>query len=430
MTGLHRRTVLSGSLATFAVALLGACTGETPPAEPEATPPAPPSKPATLWTADNITTLVPRMPTRKSGISRPVPPLPAYDVALGILGTVVDRYASDPKNPWAIAHGVLARGLDFRLADGTEAITHVFSTYAEPRVVGSHTLVGFPTQQGDVLVEPHSDLILKNFAEVGLSPEASYTVAGRTVTAADLYRYTLLKTYLVAEKNHSSFKSPNDIPWALQALVTWAPEDEVQWLALDRTPMDLDFLSSFLAAVLTQESAFLFEKMQRDQPFEKQGQNLYGYTCGGAHLVQGAAYAVARAFGSAKDRKAVEAQVPLWLWRLPGELQLYDEVLKRNPAERRRLLAQRLKFLGHFLETMAKMQAMGLYTPTEAQATLIEGAAQNLTLTVDALHKTGVYDQLDTIRSKDEALYLDLIGDSCHAIRGLELVLGRQTVLW
>jgi hypothetical protein len=379
---------------------------------------------------DNIRDLVPVLPQRKTAIPSPVPPLPAYDTALGVLGGVVDRFAGDPENPWAIAHGVLARGPDFRLSDGREAIPYVFSTYGELHDVGGRSLVGFPKQLGEKRVEPHVDLLLKNLGEVGVPVDRVFSVSGASVTMADLYRYTLLKTYLDAKTNHASFASPNDTPWTLQALAQWCPGDELQWVSLDGTPMDLDDLASFVAAVITQESAWMFERMQKGQKFEKQGQNLFNYTCGGAHLLQGAALAVARGFGSPKARKAVEAQVPLWFYRLPIELSQYDTVLQRNPAELVRLLAQRLKFLGHFLESLSKMAAMGLYTASDDQATLLEGAAQNLALTVDALQKKGVFDGLAALRTKDEQLYLDLVGDSAHAIRGLELALGRQSVLW
>lgn len=410
-----------------------ACTAgqpEAPPAEPpKAAAPAAPA-PVPIWTRDNIGELVPRAPERTTRVARPIPTLPAYDVALQVLNNVVERYAGDPDNPWAIAHGVLARGAAFRMTDGREAIPHLFSAYAEAHEVGGRSLVGFPAAVGAIRVDPHTDLQLKNMQEAGVAPDAVFVTRAGERSIADLYRYTLLRTYLVAQTNHSSYQNPNDMPWGLQALATWAPGPEVQWVALDGTPMDLDFLADFVVAVLTQESAFMFEAMQKGQEVRREGQPLFSYTCGGAHLVQGAAYAVARGFGSPTSRKAVEAQVPLLFYRLPHELAQYDEAMKRNPKFRTQLLVQRVKYLGHFLETMSKLQAMGLYTPDDRQVQLLEGAAQNLTLAVDALQKSGALDNLPAIRAKDEQLYLDIVGDSAHAVRGLELALGRGEVRW
>jgi hypothetical protein len=396
----------------------------------------------TIWSVENVEQLVPAVPARRNAVGRPIPAIPAYEVARTTLAEVVDRHAADPENPWAIAHGLLARGKDWRLGDGRPALAHVFKVYAEPRSFAraggapARSLLGFPTSRGSIRVEPHTDLILKNAIEAGFAPEASFDSPAGKVTLADLYRATVLKTWLVAQKNHSSFKDPNDVVWGLQALAAWAPtgagasKPELQWVAADGTPMDLDVLTSFSVAMLTQESAFLFEAMQKGTPFTRSGQNLFTYTCGGAHLVQGASYAVARGFGTELDRKAVLAQVPLMFYRLPNELRVYDEAMARNPKYRTRLLVQRVKFLGHWLESVSKMQAMGLFEPNAEQLRLIEGAAQNLSLVVDALAKQGTFQQVDTIRTKDEQLYLDIVGDSAHALHGLELAMGRAEVSW
>lgn len=413
-----------------------ACGGEPeaapppPAADPAPATPAPASPTPTVWTAENIAQLVPAAPPRSTSVGKPIPAVPAYDSALSTLGAVVETWAGDPDNPWAIAHGILARGSEFRLADGRPAIPHLFSSYAEPRTVGTRTLLGFPKALGDIRVEPHTDLLLKNMSEVGVATDTVFTTRHGEVPVADLYRATLLRTDLVPQKNQSSYDGPNDMPWGLQALAAWAPSNELQWISTEGTPMDLDFVTTFTVAVLTQESAFMFEAMQRKQSFTRQGQPLFSYTCGGSHLLQGASYAVARGFGGPKDRKAIEAQVLLLFYRLPIELAIYDDAMKRNPKFRTRLLVQRMKFLGHFLETTGKLQAMGMFVPDDEQLKKIEGAAQNLTLVVEALKKQGVFDNMEALRKQDEQLFLDVVGDSCHAVRGLELALGRGTVRW
>ncbi len=418
-----------------------ACAGQQ---EPVGTPPAPkpvasaptpvapapePAAKTTVWTAENIRKLVPVSPPHDNAVPMPIPAMPDYDAALATLGVVVDTWDADPENPWAIAHGLLARGKDFRLSDGREAVAHLFANYAEPRQAGTLTLLGFPTELGKVRVEPHSDLLLKNMSEAGVDPAATFTTRTGTAAIADLYRWTLLKTYLVPAKNHSSFTDPGDISWTLQGLATWAP-GELQWVATDGTVMDLDDLTSFDAAVMLQESAFMLQDMQRGEPFQRAGQPLFAYPCGGSHLVQGVAYAVARGYGTPNDRKVVEGQVPLLFYRLPIELAIYDQAVREHSTYRLKLTVQRLKFLGHWLETISKLQAMGLFVPDTAQLTTIEGAAQNLVVTVKDLQKQGAFDRLPDIRAKDEQIYLDIIGDSAHAVRGLELALGRGKVIW
>ena len=405
---------------------------DAPPlASPGAPEPAVAPAPAktTVWTTENIEGLIPVAPSHYNPVPKPIPALPDYDAALALLGQVVDSEDGDPENPWAIAHGLLARGKEFRLRDGREAAAHLFAAYSEPRPAGLLTLTGFPAQIGSIRVEPHSDLLLKNLAEVGVDPASQFTTRTGTSAAADLYRWTVLKTFLVAKDNHSSFANPDDISWALQALANWAP-GELQWISTDGTVMDLDGLTSFGAAVLLQESAFMLGDMQRGVDFQRAGQPLFASPCGGSHLVQGVSYAVARGYGTTKDRQVVEGQVPLLFYRLPIELKIYDQAVKSHSTYRLKLTVQRLKFLGHWLETISKMHAMGLFVPDAEQLTQVEGAAQNLVLTVNDLHKQGVFDRLVEIRAKDEQVYLDILGDSAHAVRGLELALGRGRVNW
>jgi hypothetical protein len=382
------------------------------------------------WSAENIRELLPVLPRNSTAVSVPVPPQPVYDSALLLLARVVEKYAGNPDNAWAIAHGLLARGPQFRLTNQLEAVPSLFSVYAEPRAVGSFTLLGFPKERHGVPVEPHTDLLLKTLTEIGIPPDRPFPMGESQVTAADLYRYTLLKTFLRPAENQSNFAGPNDMAWGVQALAAWAPSRDLRWTALDGTPMDMNTLTDFLVVVLTKESKFLFDGMRTGQSFERKGQPLFSYACGGAHLLQGASYAVGRGFGKPENRAYVAAQGPLLLYRLPIELRLYDRAMARHKDERERLLVQRLKFLGHWLESMSKLQILGLFTPDSMQMKSIEGAAQNLALTVGELEKLGTFGRLDSLDKEDHQLFLDVVGDSSHAVRGLELALGRQQLGW
>ncbi len=403
--------------------------GSPAPAATAAVAPAPPTA-APAWTAETIRDLYPTIPPHNDAISRPIPSLPDYDAVLLRLGRVVEAYDGDPDNAWAIAHGILARGLDFRLTNQLAAVPHLFSVYAEPRQVGAFALVGFPATRNGEAVEPHTDLLLKNLSEVGLGPDTPFPMADAQVTGADLYRYTLLKTFLRPAENASSFTGPDDMPWGVQALAAWAPSRDLRWVANDGTPMDMNTLTDFMVLVLTKESKFMFDSMRAGDRFERKGQPLFSYTCGGAHLLQGTAYAVARGFGKAENRTYVAAQGPLLLYRLPIELSLYDEAMASHRDFKEKLLVQRMKFLGHWLESMSRMQILGLFSPDDMQVHTIEGAAQNLVLTVNSLGELGTFDRLDSLKTSDHQLYLDVLGDSAHAVRGLELALGRQTLRW
>ena len=134
---------------------LAGCSGgpapEVPAVPAPVTPVAPnvePSAKTTVWTTENIRELMPVAPPHDNPVPRPIPALPDYDAALATLGKVIDTWDADPDNPWAIAHGLLARGKDFRLSDGRESVAYLFAYFAEPRTAGTATLLGFPSSHG------------------------------------------------------------------------------------------------------------------------------------------------------------------------------------------------------------------------------------------------------------------------------------------
>ena len=162
---------------------------------------------------------------------------------------------------------------------------------------------------------------------------------------------------------------------------------------------------------------------------EKRKQGIFGYTCGGAHLLQGVAYAVGRGFGQPEDRAAIQAELDVLYWRLKLELGVVDHAMSQYPEHRLILLVQRLKFLGHFLESTHKAAAMGLHKPDEAQQATLQVALRELMGTVDILQGGGAFKDLDRLRKANEQTYLDIVGDSAHALHGIDLATGEAGVL-
>lgn len=360
-------------------------------------------------------------------MTRTLTPNPQLDATVLRLTEIVDQHAGDPTNPWAIGHGLVARGEDWTLSNGENAVDWLFSQYAQEQTFGSTTLVRFPESQGTARIEPHAELILKMLTETGVSPDRIVTVQGNPHPLADLYRGAVLESYLEPRTNHSSFKSTDDVAWALQALAAWG-QPELVWVAADGTPMSLKSFALFNAAVLKQESQPIARAMAAGASFERQGQGIFRYTCGGSHLLQSVGYAAARGIGGEQVRGLFAEQIALAFYRLPRELAIYDAAAKRFPSETERLLVQRLKFTGHFLESMYKFEATGLFSPNEDQQQMLDGTAMQVALTVEALVSQGVIDQLPQLRTEDEQRYLDIIGDSAHALHGLQLGMGIDTV--
>lgn len=383
-----------------------------------------------LWTPEDIDQLVPVAPAQQRRSPRPLPESAELLATLATLSKVVDQEALDASNPWAVAHAILARGAGTTLVDGRSAIDALFLDNAEIVTLGGHTLLQFPPERGEALIDPHTALQLKNMAEVGVAPDRAVSVGGQTRTVADLYRASVVSTFLDVKANKASFRSSDDVGWLVQALATWAPPGGLRWRSTAGSEQDLALLTRFSVGALVKETQFLAEAMKAGATFERKGQGIFRYTCGGAHLLQGAAYAVARGHGGEAERAAIRAQATLHLWRFPREQAITDAAIQKAPEHRLRLLSQRLKFAGHALESAQKLAILGFLDLDDAEQAVVAEMARSIATTTTALQEGGAFGKLDEIKAKDQQLYLDLVGDASHAIRGLELALGRQTLAW
>lgn len=115
------------------------------------------------------------------------------------------------------------------------------------------------------------------------------------------------------------------------------------------------------------------------------------------------------------------------LFRYRAERHIYAELVARHPEARLALRIQQQKFFAHLLETLTLARSLGAYdTKSEGGKRIdrvILETAGDLAHTVGQLQHSGVYERLDRIRKQREQTYLDLIGDGCHAIRGLRRAL-------
>jgi hypothetical protein len=144
--------------------------------------------------------------------------------------------------------------------------------------------------------------------------------------------------------------------------------------------------------------------------------------------MQGAMYAVARGFGEQGDRARIQRELAVHFPRLAFEVKLVDDLMRQAPQYQVVLIEQRLKFLGHWVETLYKAEAMGLFEPSDVERAQMEAAVGQLVATIKAIEALGIYDRLDTIKASQEQTYLDFVGDSAHALRALDLATGRGAV--
>lgn len=420
---------------TLLVAWL-ACGGGEP--APVPVPPPPPARPQGPTPA-KIPSFAFRLPEREGRTPAPLASSADLVRVRGTLEQVVRDHALDPGNPWAIVHGTLALGWSVKLSNGADPVDWLFSEYAELAVVGDEELVRFPPSRGAVRIEPHTDLVLKALTEGGVPPDRAVTVKGAAKTVGDLYRHSLSRAWAQGTSTGFQEGGYNDTPWALQGLAAWAPDD-LAWLAPGRHDMTMDGFTSEVVDQLVLETKGMREARAAGTPMQKDTRKgLFRYTCGGQHLVQGAAYAVGRGFGRPEDAATICDQLALLRWRIDVELGSLDPLLAQTTSDRAVqivLLTQRLKFLGHWLETTHKIGALGVCPLSSDDAKATERVAGEVVQTVDALAKLGVWSNLGAIRTDTafakyrggEQVYLDLVGDSAHAVRGIDLATGRSAI--
>lgn len=336
------------------------------------------------------------------------------------LEEAVRTHGLDPTNAWATGHALLALGKDAALPGGANAIDHIFATWGERDALGPR----FPREVGGVAVEPHRDLVLKTLVDAGVSPSRAVVVDGQAARVADLWKGAVGRVWVDGDK--TSAASFNDLAWTLHAVSAWAPDD-LSWTS-EGHAMTLDGLTHAVVSRLEADTAFMAEAQHDHKPLVKQRQGIFSYTCGGAHFVTGAASAVAHGFGQASDREAIRKQAALLIWRFDEELRITDEAIEGHPEYGLLLLVQRLKFVGHFVESLHTLAAMGFVDDDDANRALATRARVELIRTVDRLRAAGAWSKMKSIRADREQTYLDLIGDAAHALHGLDLSTGAATV--
>lgn len=362
-------------------------------------------------------------PTNPEGPASPVWPPPSipYEAAsarevknaLRDLSVLVKKGATDPENPWALLHGITAFGPDLKAANGRPAV-EVVMEYARLPAGADGPRFGARTPDNRPL-SPHENLVLHTLLGAGVSLDRTFEVQDRTFTVAEMVA--------AAE---ARFERPADAhawarqAWTLQAFFeSHAPTDEIGGEGF-RVPHATLVAGSLDA--LERLQAFLRKPHRRGRPdqLQKRKQGIYAHTCGGLHFVQ----AVARGASRVQDPKilnGIREQLDLVLFRYEAERVIYERVIRAKPRAELLLQVQKLKFFGHVLETFGLAVQWELFELDADTRRLLKYLAHDLVETVYALGEA--YGNQDTLKVRAAQTYYDLIGDGCHAVRGLRMAL-------
>ncbi|MDF1564530.1 MAG: hypothetical protein P1V51_15910 [Deltaproteobacteria bacterium] len=400
MPRLPLRSARRGSISLFAAALLlggAACKDEpAPKPAPAPTPSAPAPAPA----------------ARPATGAEPAPVVPALsglDLE-AFLEDHVRRWAlKDPKNPWALAHALPITGPEVELADGQTLLEAILAN-ASWRTEKGRTFPAFVGKAPDGTPrEPHRNLTIAALYLAGVDPETAFTIDDEPATVGEIYRGAL---WLFEEPKDGHF-GPD--AWTLSAMAV-APGKPEKLINLRGVTVKVRDLPARAAEDFETQNAFLHQVRASGEPLVKQRQGVFSEPCGGWHYYEGLARWLPDKHAGKKVRPILQRITELSAFRIRAEAELYDRTHERAPAHLQRLLwIQELKFFGHYLEAMSIGRDGGIAVRPED----VDFARRRLHQAIEKLRELKAFEEMEQVNAERHQSYLDLIGDSSHALQGL-----------
>jgi len=332
------------------------------------------------------------------------------------LEVLVRDGATDPEEPWSMAHGIIAFGPKLKAKDARLAADVIVSDFIQRREgEKGETVWFFPDQtpSGNPL-QPHDNLIAKVLATSGLSLDRAFPLrTGGEVTLKQIVE-SAARTFEKPTTAHDWGRQA----WTLEALfATQLPGTKIE---LDGWSPTYTELVGYSVEALDRLQSFLEGPMAADEPqlVEKKKQGIYAHTCGGLHFVQAALRGADR-LGAEEPLERAKDELDVVRFRYEAERRIYRATIAQAPKYRTLILVQEMKFFGHLLETFGLAVEWGALTPTPRLSAFLRDVSGDLVDTVRELESA--YGQIADYRAQGSQTYYDLIGDGCHAVRGLRL---------
>lgn len=338
-------------------------------------------------------------------------------------------HAADPKNPWALAHGITGIGPAFAASDGRKASAVIVRDFLLRNALpdagqAPGAPFGFLKYATDgTPVEPHTNLLTKTLVLAGLAPSTGFQASFGKVTLQQLIDSVKLGFRHTPRRDDYW----RDAGWTLDLLShVVKPGSAERFLTDDDKRLSLDEIMDEALAYLDATTQDLQAGLAEGRPeVPKRKQGLYAHSCGGLHLVQ-AVFGWAR-FPAVRARwgERYTRQIDVLFYRLDSERRQYEaafqQALSTAPQYKLQILGQMMKFYGHFLETTGRLRKESGWVPTPSQILKVNQAIALLDFASRQLDEAKAFQTMDSLKKTQPQLFLDLIGDSCHASNGLNL---------
>ena len=318
----------------------------------------------------------------------------------------IEQYAVTSDDPWALVHAIRGVGRGCRL-NGESAAVYVLRTCVRAQEVNNRRYLYIPAN-----IEVHSNMFLKTFLEAGVPSAERFSCDGRVCQLKDL-----------GDGARALFRfdprtfDRNDLAWSLIAFAELQAHD---WKNAYGQRIQLAEVVSFGLQVIQEATQELKPYVAANLPLPKK-MPIHSFTCGGTHLCYGLLVAAKHGCLQAAGMDIMQDQLQMLLYRLQADPDLIDRYYREIPPAPGVDLFRagaKLKILGHALECLGYAQTHGLLQPSPTERKQIEQATQE----VQGLLSYVMTLDLAAIRRRHAQLVQQVIGDTCHAYRGLSLV--------
>jgi hypothetical protein len=303
-------------------------------------------------------------------------------------------------------HAIRGLGLGYRL-NGERLEAYVLRTCVRVQEVRQRRYLYIPAA-----IEVHTNMFLKTFLEAGVPASEPFAADGRVYHLHDLgagaqalFRFDPRTV------------DRDDLAWSL---IAFAELRAPAWENAYGERIELQAVVRCGLQALQEATHALRPHAAAGLPLP-QKLPIHGLTCGGTHLCYSLVVAAKHGFLPAAGRESLQEQLQLLTYRLRADPDLIDRYYREiasAPGVELFRAGAKLKVLGHALECLGCAQTHGLWQPGAPEKTQIEQAVQEVRQLLAYL----VTRDLAAIRPRQAHLVQQLVGDTCHACRGLSLV--------
>jgi len=304
-------------------------------------------------------------------------------------------------DPWVQAHVVLALGSDVK-SGGKFVLDEMVAQSLRTEAVELKQYPYFPTD-----VERHPF----HFLQIMQATDVPYERAFVT----PLGRFTRREILVGSEALLDPKEVTDELSWLVSVLTNQFPQDKDRF----KTARGLEVRVTEIVARHLRETdaayAETFAAMAGATPYARGA--IHRSACNGTHMLYGLIDALRNGYTEGQLRAHTERLVRALLFRMRAEPKLIDASLRAShPMVRLNADAAKLTFLGHAVEDLGYAVQHGVMQLDAAQLAVVTQAREQLATIVARL--TGEHD-LDALQAQEPRAYKLIVGDACHAYRGL-----------